>query len=126
MGERVIEGKILTGSHAGNIVFILRIALTTKSVGGLPFTLRRVQFPVCLAFGMTINKFQGQSLNHVGLNLITPVFAHGQLYTGLSRGTNAPNIHILLDNSPAGRANQTLNITYNELFRTKKKLMDVN
>jgi len=102
LGERVIEGKILTGSHAGNIVFIPRIALTTKSVNGLPFVLRRVQFPVRLAFGMTINKSQGQSLKHVGLDLITPVFAHGQLYTGLSRATDAPNIRILLDDSPAG------------------------
>jgi ATP-dependent DNA helicase PIF1 len=117
LAGRVIEGKILTGSHAGNIVFIPRIPLTSESNLGLPFTLRRVQFPIRLAFGMTINKSQGQSLNHVGLCLITPVFTHGQLYVGLSRGTSGRNIRMLLDNSPAGRANQTANITYNEIFK---------
>ena len=116
LGQRVIEGKILTGSCAGNIVFIPRIALTTNRTSGLPFTLRRVQFPIRLAFGMTINKSQGQSLDHVGLYLINPVFTHGQLYVSLSRATNPQNIHILLDNTPAGQKCQTPNITYPELL----------
>ncbi|KAJ7847482.1 hypothetical protein B0H14DRAFT_2770032 [Mycena olivaceomarginata] len=34
-----------------------------------------VQFPVRLAFCMTINKAQGQSVDHVGLDLRTNVFA---------------------------------------------------
>jgi ATP-dependent DNA helicase PIF1 len=122
LGGRVIEGRILTGSRTGDVVFIPRIALTSESNVGLPFTLRRVQFPVRLAFGMTINKSQGQSLNHVGLYLITPVFTHGQLYVGLSRGTSCRNIRILLDNSQAGRANQTLNITYDEIFRRGSRM----
>ena len=65
---------------------------------------------------MTINKSQDQSLDHVGLYLPTPVFAHGQLYVGLSRATISKNIRILLDNSPSGQANQTQNITYTEIF----------
>jgi ATP-dependent DNA helicase PIF1 len=120
LGGRVIEGRILTGSCAGNIVFIPRIALTSESNDGLPFILRRVQFPVRLAFGMTINKSQGQSLNYVGLYLITPVFTHGQLYVGLSRGTCSRNIRILLDNSPTGRANRTANISYDEIFKGER------
>lgn len=116
LAGRVIEGRILTGSCAGNTVFIPRIALTSESDVNLPFILRRVQFPVRLAFGMTINKSQGQSLNRIGLHLIIPVFTHGQLYTGLSRTTSCQNIRVLLDNSAAGRANQTMNITYNEIL----------
>jgi ATP-dependent DNA helicase PIF1 len=88
----------------------------TGSNTGLPFTLRRLQFPVCLAFAMTINKSQGQSLNYVGLDLRMPVFGHGQLYVGVSRITTPQGIKILLDNSASGRANQTLNITYNEIL----------
>ena len=34
---------------------------------------------------MTIDKSQGQSLERVGLYLITECFAHGQLYTGCSQ-----------------------------------------
>ena len=37
-----------------------------------------------LAFALTINKPQGQTLDHVGLYLPTPVFSHGMLYVTLS------------------------------------------
>ena len=68
MAEQVIEAKILTGSHAGETVFIPRISLdSNQSSTKLHFTLRRRQFPIHLAFAMTFNKSQGQSLNVVGL-----------------------------------------------------------
>jgi len=50
-----------------------------------PFTLRRHQFPVRPAFGMTINKAQGQTLKMVDIFLPKPVFTHGQLYVAMSR-----------------------------------------
>ncbi len=52
-------------------------------------------FPVRLAFTMSINKAQGQSLKFVGLDLCTPVFTHGQLYVALSRASSGHRIHIL-------------------------------
>jgi ATP-dependent DNA helicase PIF1 len=61
--ERVIEVKILSGTHQGQTAFIPRIFLITSSSCDLPFTLRRLQFPVRLAFGMTINKSQGHSIH---------------------------------------------------------------
>ena len=39
-----------------------------------------------------INKAQGQSLQHVGLDLQTPVFTHGQFYVAVSRVTSVYNI----------------------------------
>jgi ATP-dependent DNA helicase PIF1 len=51
----------------------------------MPFTLRRRQFPVRLAFAMTINKAQGQTLKMVGIFLPKPVFTHRQLYVAMSR-----------------------------------------
>jgi ATP-dependent exoDNAse (exonuclease V) alpha subunit len=44
----------------------------------LPFKLKRLQFPVLLAFAMTIDKSQGQTLKKVGIYLPKPVFSHGQ------------------------------------------------
>jgi ATP-dependent DNA helicase PIF1 len=126
LGDRVIEAKILNGSCSGNIVFIPRIALTSKANSSLPFTLRRAQFPIRLAFAMTINKSQSQSLDHVGLYLATPVFMHGQLYVALSRATNLQNIQILLDDSPTGQAYQTPNITYHELLTHECNIQDVD
>jgi ATP-dependent DNA helicase PIF1 len=76
-GERVIEGEILSGKHAGTVVFIPRIPTSSAD---LPFEFIRKQFPVRLAFAFTINKSQGQTLNFVGVVIKEPVFAHGQLY----------------------------------------------
>ncbi len=56
--------------------------------GVLPFSLKRHQFPLRLAFAMTINKAQGQSLSQVGVFLPRPVFLYGQLYVALSRSGN--------------------------------------
>src|SRR5579871_3450779 len=112
MYSRVIEGKILTGSWAGRTALIPRIALTSEATANLPFTLRRLQILIRLAFAMTINKLQGQSLNHVGLSLITPVFTHGQLYVGHSRVKSCRNIKILIPNSTSGGTHQTTNIVY--------------
>ena len=84
--DRVLETQLIGGDHDGDIAFIPRITLTpsTTSNPGVTFMLRRRQFPVRLAFAMTINKSQGQSAKYIGLDLRCPVFAHGQLYVALS------------------------------------------
>lgn len=51
----------------------------------MPFEFKYFQFSVRLAFAMTINKAQGQSLQVYGLNLENPCFPHGQLYAACSR-----------------------------------------
>ena len=54
----------------------------------------RRQFPLILAFAITINKSQGQTFNKVGLFLPAPVFNHGQLYVAFSRATSEKNFYI--------------------------------
>ena len=66
--NQVIIAEIATGVHKHNRMFIPRIVLTS-SESELPFTLRRRQFPILLAYCITINKGQGQSLETVGLSL---------------------------------------------------------
>jgi ATP-dependent exoDNAse (exonuclease V), alpha subunit - helicase superfamily I member len=51
----------------------------------MPFEFKRIQFPIRVAFAMTTNKSQGQSLSVRGLNLENPFFSHGQLYVACSR-----------------------------------------
>ena len=58
VSRNVIDAEIATGSHAhvGRRVFIPRITLTPSEDGArVPFRLKRRQFPVRLAFAMTIN-----------------------------------------------------------------------
>lgn len=80
--NNVIEATILKGKFKGEDVLIPRIPMIPSD---LPFNFKRLQFPVRLAFAMTINKAQGQSLEMCGLNLEYPVFSHGQLYVACSR-----------------------------------------
>ncbi|KAG8678208.1 hypothetical protein FRC09_020029, partial [Ceratobasidium sp. 395] len=69
--QRVLEVRILTGTEAGKTVFIPRITLSSAE-SDFGFVLDRQQFPVRLAFAMTINKSQGQSVKHVGLDFENP------------------------------------------------------
>lgn len=67
-----------------------------------------------LAFAMTINKSQGQSVQNVGLDLRTSVFSHGQLYVALSRCTSGDRIKVLLPEGNETR--RTPNIVYKEIL----------
>ncbi|THH29066.1 hypothetical protein EUX98_g5120 [Antrodiella citrinella] len=115
MSRRVIEVRLIGGDHDGEIAFIPRIAITpSNSQGDFTFLLRRRQFPLLLAFAMTINKSQGQSVKHVGIDLRIPVFSHGQLYVALSRATSGHRIKVLLPNDVPSPT--TLNVVYPEVL----------
>ena len=116
MSRRVLEVKLIGGEHDGQLALIPRITLSpTEGQTGFAFVLKRRQFPVRLAFALTINKAQGQSVKHVGIDLHTPVFSHGQLYVALSRATSSRNIQVLL---PAEERDscRTQNIVYPEVL----------
>lgn len=72
------------------------------------------QFLVNLAFAISINKSQGQSVKHVGVHLSTAVFSHGQLYVALSQVTSAENIKLLLAEDSV--VAETTNIVYPEVL----------
>ena len=73
-----------------------------------------------MAFSVTINKGQGQENERVGLDLPSPVFAHGQLYTGISRGKRRSMVKIRVGDDEEGL---TDNIVYKELLSWALKLI---
>lgn len=106
--RNVIEAEILTGCGAGDCVFIPRIPLIPNN---FPFSFKRIQFPVCLCYAMTINEAQGQTLKVAGVDLSVSCFSHGQLYVALSRVSDPRKLFVLV---PAG---YTSNIVYTEALR---------
>ncbi|KAJ6038801.1 hypothetical protein N7460_007518 [Penicillium canescens] len=78
------------------------------------WTVQRRQFPLRLAYATTFNSCQGLTLDRVVLDLTLPVFAHGQLYTSLSRVRSAVDIRILRD--PNDIEQDTINVVYHELL----------
>ena len=64
----------------------------------MSFQFKRLQFPIWLAFAITINKALGQSLELCGLYLQTDWFLHGQLYVACSRVGNPNNLFTYTEN----------------------------
>jgi ATP-dependent DNA helicase PIF1 len=86
---------IMTGKCIGKTVFIPRIKIEVDDEKiACPFL--RQQIPVRAAFGMTINKAQGQTLTKCGVFLPSPVFGHGQLYVALSRCGERAGVRIMV------------------------------
>jgi ATP-dependent DNA helicase PIF1 len=116
LSRYVLGATIITGTHAGEQVFLPRIPICPSDLD-MPFKFRRLQFLIRPAFAITINKAQGQTLDTVGIYLKKPVFSHGQLYVALSRVTSHANVHVLLEdldtNTPHGC---TTNVVHPEIL----------
>uniref|UniRef100_A0A1I8G2F6 ATP-dependent DNA helicase n=1 Tax=Macrostomum lignano TaxID=282301 RepID=A0A1I8G2F6_9PLAT len=89
--DNVLLAEVATGVYRGRQVFIPRIP-QEPSPTELPFTFRRLQFPIRLCFAMTIHRSQGQTLSTYAVDLATACFQHGQLYVALSRARSADGV----------------------------------
>ena len=119
--QYVIEATILTGPKKGKKMFIPKIKLyANDKTSPIPFI--RHQFPVKLAFAMTINKAQGQTLDFMALYLPDPVFSHGQLYVACGRVGSPRNLTIYIEPGQAqgcfnGHSGvYTRNVVFKEVF----------
>ena len=117
----VIHATIMTGERQGQDVLIPRIVfISDANANEFPFRLRRKQFPVQLAFAMTINKAQGQTVQNLGLYLATPCFSHGQLYVAMSRVTSRTKFKALIEYPELEEedGSYTANVVYRQIFET--------
>ena len=91
----------------GEDVLTLRIPMIPTDMS---FQFKRLQFPIRLAFAITISKAQRQSLELCGLYLHTDCFSHGQLYVACSRVGNPDNLFIYTETGT------TKNIVYPQVL----------
>lgn len=122
----IILATICSGKGKGNVVFIPKMAMSPAD-SDFPFKLKRLQFPILLAFAVTINKSQGQTFQRVGIFLPEPVFSHGQLYVAFSRATSRARIRVdwyggskqgkLLSNDNSSPQNRNRVFTQNIVFK---------
>ncbi|KAF0723292.1 hypothetical protein Ae201684_017775 [Aphanomyces euteiches] len=106
---------ISQGAFFGEKHLLPRIALYPSETR-LPFCFKRLLFPLRLAFAMTINKAQGQTLDTVGFYMPNQLFAHGQLYVTLSRTRTGLAGIIFCNARQVGCASVT-NVVYSEIFQ---------
>ena len=115
--NRVIDSEMAIGVHKQKRVFFPRIVFASFE-SELPFVLRRRQFPIRLAYCITINKVQVLSLETVGLYLPSPeaIFSHGQLYVAMSRVKNPSGLKIMVCGTDATKSVSIKNVVYREIF----------
>ena len=115
LNKHLLDCTIVGGEHEGRMVLIPRITLKPKD-REYCFEWCRRQFPVKVAFAMTINKSQGQTLNNVGVWLNDPCFAHGQLYVCISRVGSPKHIKLAIKKTDGHLWNVTSNVVYDEVL----------
>lgn len=113
----MVQARIITGEKVGEIVDIPRLLITPTDTK-LPFKMRRRQLPLAVAFAITINKSQGQSLSEVGIFLPRHVFSHGQLYLAISRVTSKKGLKILMVDKDGKPQKKTMNVVFKEIFNS--------
>jgi hypothetical protein len=95
-GSKCIFVKVLSGPGSGTTTLLPAcVFMIHPDQSGLPFSIRRRQLPLIVAYAVTVHKAQGQTLTKVGLYITTNIFTHGQLYTALSRTRGWTNIVVL-------------------------------
>ena len=96
--RNICHVKIQSGIHEGRIMMLPRCSChVSRENSGLPFEFTRVQFPLIPAYCVSVHKSQGQSLARIGLIIDQDSFAHGQVYTALSRTSDWGNICVMLN-----------------------------
>ena len=77
----------------------------------------RTQFPLRLAYAMTFNKSQGQSIPFTLIDIRHPPFSHGHLYVSMSRATDVDCTAFFCNESQVEAEGVTaINVVYPEMM----------
>ena len=128
---RLILQKLTCDEDDENKILSLPRIPMTSTQSNLPFTLKRTQFPIKLAFTVTFNRAQSQTVpGDCGMLLPKSVWTHGQIYVGFSRCGNPRNIHVWADQDEfedfptvEGKS-YVANIVYKEVLTTEDEMKE--
>ena len=99
-GKLLIEKSSNSFVRENNVIPIEPVLVKIKIRANKPSSpeIQRIQFPLTLAYAVSIHKVQGLSLSNLVVSfelLKQKVFNYGQVYVALSRATSLNGIHIL-------------------------------
>jgi ATP-dependent DNA helicase PIF1 len=77
--------RVKTLGTPAKFITLPRIRFRFKLPYGHSYYMLRTQFPLRLAYCMSLNKSQGQEFSKVLMDITEPSFSHGHTYVGLSR-----------------------------------------
>ena len=140
--QRLIEDvQHLPVAHYISMEFVSSLPLTSKHHAPLTYVgaarmsfpdrsqimIARTQFPVRLAYAMTFNKAQGQTLNRVLVDLTSGgAFSHGHLYVAMSRVRHGDNLAVFVDKEDEKSLRlHTAHIVHHELLFEGEALEEV-
>ena len=83
---------IEANNSPGEVHFLPRIRFRFTLPYGQSYEITRTQFPLRLAYAVSINKSQGQQYEHILFDTTHQAFTHGHLYVALSRITKYDGI----------------------------------
>lgn len=111
--RRYVEVKLLARMDESRSFLLPRINFEFKP-DFAPWTVLRRQIPLRLAYAATFNSCQGLTLDRCIIDLRTPVFSHGQLYTSLTRVRQREHLRVLYHEENEERV--TANVVFPELL----------
>ncbi|KAG7429200.1 ATP-dependent DNA helicase pif1 [Fusarium oxysporum f. sp. raphani] len=117
IGRHVVDIQLLRAAAAeldGHDCFSLPRITFEFQPRRIDWTLQRRQIPLRLAYATTFNSCQGLTLDRVVLDLRDSVFAHGQLYTSLSRVRQQSDLRVLL--AEHDELTDTMNVVHYQLL----------
>jgi len=112
--------QVQTCSDIPTSHWIPRIRFTFSMRWGTSYQLTRTQFPLRLAYAVTVNKSQGQEYEQVLFDVTAQPFSHGQCYVAMSRIRRFDTIKIYIgENSMSSTGDPIItNVVYPKLLES--------
>ena len=116
--------KLRSTGSTNNIVLIPRIPIISKDTEGTFVSFKRTQFLVLLAYYLTLNRAQGQSLKRAGLYLPTSVFSHEYVHMRFSQCRDPDKVFVYANQKEFDNIRHLLedgktytrNVVYDKIF----------